>query len=73
MDGRDFFVLLGAIILGLTVIFAPIIGLANYLEGAQCANVAEVMGVEYRYSINIPCMVKVNGQFVPLKAVKAEP
>jgi hypothetical protein len=60
----------GAIGLG----FAAFIGLGiwfgNSLDESRCRNTAESMGVEYRYSINMPCMVKANGQFVPLSAFK---
>jgi hypothetical protein len=53
-----------------TLFIGGIIALCNWGEENQCANQAALMGVEYRYSFNTPCMVKANGQFVPLSAFK---
>jgi hypothetical protein len=61
---------IGAMILGIILIATGGIWLGNTLDESRCRNTAEAMGVEYRYSINTPCMVKANGQFVPLSAFK---
>jgi hypothetical protein len=60
----------GAIGLGIAAFIALVIWFGNSLDESRCRNTAEAMGVEYRYSINTPCMVKANGQFVPLSAFK---
>lgn len=71
MDGRDILIFISAIILGLAAIITPTFLIANSLDEGRCRNTAAAMGVEYRYGINTPCMVKANnGQFVPLSAFK---
>jgi hypothetical protein len=70
MDGRDFLIVFGSIFTAIGLIIGGAIWLDNTVAEGRCRNTAETMGVEYRYSMNMPCMVKANGQFVPLSAFK---
>lgn len=40
------------------------------LARAGCRNSAEVMGVEYKWGATIGCMVKVDGRYYPLGAIR---
>lgn len=70
MDGRDLLIVFGSIFSVIGLLIGGAIALDNSLAESRCANTAAAMGVEYRYSMNMPCMVKANGQFVPLSAFK---
>ena len=49
----------------LVAVWALIIFLANWACEVSCASKAEVMGVEYRYSLMTDCMIKMDGKFEP--------
>lgn len=51
-------------------LFAAIVFGANEMERAQCSSTASAMGLEYRYSILTPCLVNVDGKFIPLDAYR---
>jgi hypothetical protein len=61
-------------ILGVILTFILIIGISIFLVNLgfkqECKQTAEIMGVEWKYNFWIPCMVKIDGKFIPIDSYK---
>lgn len=51
---------------------AAAIGSSHFLSTHFCSSTAEVMGKPYVYTWATGCMVKVKGEWIPLKNLRAE-
>jgi hypothetical protein len=65
MEREDFY-FIGGFVLCVFVVVGGCIAFANKMQGIGCREQAELMGLEYRYSFNTTCNVKVNGRWEPL-------
>lgn len=65
MDREDFIALV-SIIGGVILFTLLLVGFANIMSERSCAATADLMGLEYHYSLTTPCMVKTDGRWEPL-------
>lgn len=52
-----------------TIVAATVLG-SIWLESAKCSSQADLMALEHSYGPIQGCMVKVNGRWLPLKAIR---
>lgn len=58
------------LIFGLMTLIALLVLASNSLAKIGCRDSAAVMGLEYKYGLTMGCMVKVDGRYFPLEAIR---
>lgn len=58
------------LICALMALIALIVLACNSLAKIGCRDSAAVMGLEYKYGLTMGCMVKVDGRYFPLDAIR---